>query len=235
MARDTGTLGLVILLGASPAIACSAPPSSGSLQPEKQISGGGGIVSYASGGAATNGGSPSLDPASGGTTSTVDASGEPAHDPALFNWPESTADGGTGTHCKAGHYVGTYNCNIEWGDAGAFSYPLSGPVDLRLEEAQSGEFLSVSGGTLTSAVGIVSLDSQLIGTLNCQTGEFTGTLQNGTFAIQPFPPGGTFDGHLNANFASAGPKLDGTWTLRGGGQFSASSCSGPWNATWQGS
>ena len=219
--------------------ACSS--GGNSSQAAGQLPGTGGMpAGVGSGGqpiATSSGGAPINALGTGGATTVTSggAVGTGTHDPSLFTWPEGTVvDGGGGTRCKPGHYVGTYSCQYQFGDAGLFSYPLSGPVDLRLEQGQSGEFLTVSGGKLTSAVGVVSLDAELVGTLNCETGEFSGTLQNGTFAISPFPPGGTFDGHLNASFVSDGPKLDGTWTLRGGGQFSASSCTGPWNATWQG-
>jgi hypothetical protein len=200
------------------------------------------MTSSATGGA---GGTPDTSVSTGGTTlaaagsgaggapSAGGASGAPAHDPTLFDWPEGNPDAGPGTSCQAGHYVGTYACNVKYADAGV--YQLTGPVDLRLDESQNGEFLSVSGGTLKSTAGILALDATLVGKLNCQTGEFSGTLQNGTLSIPPFPPGGTFAGNLSAQFSSDGPRLVGSWTLIGEGVFAGYSCTSPWTAVWQAS
>lgn len=180
----------------------------------------GGMVTYVTGGATGQ--------APGGSSSV--------RDPSLFSWPEANPDGSTVARCQAGHYVGTYSCDVTGnglGVDGGVPYHLTGPVDLRLEQSQAGELLSVSGGTLKSAAGLLTLDASLVGALNCGTGAFSGTLQNGTLSIWPFPPGGTFAGSLSATFVSSGPKLDGSWTLVGEGQFTGYSCTGPWTATWQ--
>jgi hypothetical protein len=129
--------------------------------------------------------------------------------------------------------VGTYTCDVTFGDAGAAVFPLAGPVDLVLAEGQDGEFLVVSGGTLKSAAGLLVADAEVIGQLSCSSGAFSGTLRNGTLSIPPFPPGGTFGGDLSATFVSTGPRLEGTWALVGGGPFAGYGCSGPWTATLQ--
>jgi hypothetical protein len=132
--------------------------------------------------------------------------------------------------------VGTYNCDVQGnglGDGGT-PYPLTGPVDLRLEQSQNGEFLTVSGGALTSAAGLLQLTATVTGTLNCQTGAFSGTLQDGGLALWPFPVDpNTVGGTLSAVFVESGPELSGSWTLVGQKQFVGYSCSGPWSATWQ--
>jgi hypothetical protein len=170
----------------------------------------------------------------GGGTAGAPRSTPNPYDPSVtFTWPETNPEAGAGSLCQAGHYVGTYSCNVTFGDGGMTNYPLTGPVDLHLSEAQDGEFLSVSGGTLMSAAGILTLNATLAGKLNCGNGAFGGTLQNGTLSIFPFPPGGTFAGNLSARFVQTGPKLDGTWTLIGEGAFAGYACTGPWTATWQ--
>lgn len=193
-----------------------------------------GAVSYATGGSTTSGstGGSTTSGSTGGTTAQG-SGGAPGRDPSLFRWPEASADGGAALLCKAGHYVGTYNCNVSGPGIEAGTYPLSGPVDLRLAQAQSGEFLSVSGGTLTSAAGFLGMSATVTGTLNCQTGAFSGTLTNGTLTFLILPAG-TFAGDLSASFVSSGPKLDGSWTLVGQGTTAGYSCAGPWTATWQG-
>jgi hypothetical protein len=182
----------------------------------------------------------------GGTTSTaVAAAGGTTtgtvHDPSLFTWPESTPDGGA-MLCKPGHYVGTYQCDVRPPPAfaalfpdGSTGYIVSGPVDLVLSQGQSGEFLTVSGGTLQStAQSFFLLQATVVGQLDCQTGLFSGQLTNGEVSIPPFPPGGTFTGPLNASFAPSNSELSGMWNLIGGATFGGTSCSGPWNATYQG-
>lgn len=201
--------------------ACSA---GGAAPPSVSMGGGtGGSGDYGTG---------DVGVATGGVTAA-----QTGRDPALFAWPEANPDASAPLLCKAGHYVGTYNCNVTgpngFGADGGIQFPLTGPVDLRLAQSQSGEFLTVSGGTLKSAAGLLALDASVDGTLNCQSGAFSGTLLNGTLSIPPFPPGGTFSGDLSATFVSDGPKLIGSWTLIGEGQYAGYSCTGPWTATWQ--
>jgi hypothetical protein len=196
-------------------------------------------VSASNGGANGSGGTTAIggNAPSGGTANApggAPASGGAApnpYDPSVtFDWPEGTVGE---KRCQAGHYVGTYTCTVTYGDAGGFSYPLSGPVDLVLAQSANGEFLTVNGGTLKSAAGIIAADAKVVGQLDCGSGTFTGTLQDGSLSIPPFPPGGTFGGDLSAQFVSAGPKLDGTWALAGGAQFAGYGCTGAWTVTLQ--
>lgn len=212
--------------------ACS---TGGAAPPSVSMGGGtGGTVDYGTGGTVYYG-TGGADATGGGTAAAT--GGQSGRDPTLFAWPEANPDASAPLLCKAGHYVGTYSCNVTgpngFGADGGIQFPLTGPVDLRLAQSQSGEFLTVSGGTLKSAAGILALDASLDGTLNCQSGAFGGTLLNGTLSIPPFPPGGTFSGDLSATFVSDGPKLVGSWTLVGEGQYAGYSCTGPWTATWQ--
>ena len=189
----------------------------------------------------SGGASPVVVEGAGGAPTGTGGQEALSHDPTLFSWPEANPDGSLVQLCKAGHYVGTYTCIVKQsagifgppaGDAGG-GYLLNGPVDLTLSQSQDGEFLSVSGGTLKSAAGFLALDATVSGKLNCQTGAFDGQLLNGTVAIPPFPSGGSFTGPLSASFDPNSGTLKGVWTLIGGPQFAGSSCTGPWNATWQ--
>lgn len=133
--RWAPTLALLFPLGG----ACSAGGSR--TFPPSASGGSGGTPTYETGGASTAAGGTGQ--ASGGSSAVRDRS--------LFNWPEANPDGSAPLLCKAGHYVGTYSCNVTgpngFGTDGG-AYPLTGPVDLTLTQSQNGEFLDVSGGTL---------------------------------------------------------------------------------------
>ena len=66
--------------------------------------GNGGAVSYATGGSIA---------ASGGSTAPATGGAPAGHDPTLFDWPEANSDGSVALRCQAGHYVGTYNCDVQ--------------------------------------------------------------------------------------------------------------------------
>jgi hypothetical protein len=240
--RTASTLALGIIVFV---VGCSANGSSNASF--AGAGGAGGAMNPPPGGAVftTSGGASGAPSAPGGAPGSSGASGKAGdtsglRDPTAFVWPESSPDGGQLSLCKAGHYVGTYKCAVKFpppfggpGDAGA--YEISGPVDFELQESQEGEFLVVNGGTLSSGAGFYAFGATVLGKLDCVTGTFQGELKDGTVAIPPFPPGGTFTGDLASTFDSGASKLTGTWNLIGGPEFSGTSCHGPWNATWQGS
>jgi hypothetical protein len=138
----------------------------------------------------------------------------------VFDWPESVGDGGA-TKCQAGRYVGTFSCNFvpSLADGGALPgqppapFLVTGPVELVFTQSQNGEFLEVSGGTLTGAALIaITFTAKMSGKLDCQTNHFDGMATDGQYGIQPFPPGGSFSGPTSATYSSAGPALvGGTW------------------------
>jgi hypothetical protein len=223
--------------------ACSAGSAAGS--PNGSSTGGGTFVP--STGATANAGGDTTNLASGGAGNTASgggdtatgSSGSVAHDPKLFAWPEGVGvdGGGGGGLCRAGHYVGTYSCTVhgappvagEPPDAGPVIYSLQGPVDMVLQQGQSGEFLSVSGGTLNSAAGFLAMQATIDGTLNCQNGAFDGTLLHGSLNGLPE----AFGGKMQSTFSASGPTLTGRWQLFGEGLVQGYSCAGPWSAKWQ--
>jgi hypothetical protein len=237
-------------------LACSAEaPSSQSANGPAGTGGSppGGAANYSPGGGgdlAGSGGTPTMPvPTAGGATSS--AGGVPIVSTAIseydarvgFDWPESVSDGGT--LCQAGHYVGTFTCNFvpALADGGqpppgspTTPFPVTGPVEIILTESQNGEFLEVSGGTLNGAAFIaITFTGKISGKLDCQTKQFEGQVTNGSFGIQPFPPGGYFQGPTSATYSAAGPALvNGTW------QFSVQNvqgapygtCDGTWTVTY---
>ena len=152
-----------------------------------------------------------------------------------FNWPESTGKG-PATTCQAGHYVGTFQCNYRAAGTPDSSAPflVNGPVEMTLNQSQSGEFLEVSGGTLNgAAVLLIAFTANVIGKLDCATGSFDGGLTNGVYGF-PGLPAGQFSGPMRAAYSTTGPALiNGTWELVQQSAGSTGSCIGTWTAKWQ--
>jgi hypothetical protein len=90
---------------------------------------------------------------------------------------------------------------------------VTGPVELVFTESQNGEFLEISGGSLTGAALIaITFTAKMSGKLDCQTNHFDGMATDGQYGILPFPPGGSFSGPTTATYSSVGPALvGGTW------------------------
>jgi hypothetical protein len=236
--------------------ACSAQPDSARFdgQPSPPGAGGGdagnvpNYVAPAAGGAAS-GGAPVAAPSSGGAGGgaggvTIVAPPISEYDARVtFDWPESVGDGGA-TKCRAGHYVGTFTCNFtpSQADGGALPgmpatpFPVTGPVELVLTESQNGEFLEVSGGTMSGSAFIaITFTAKISGKLDCQTNQFDGIVTNGSYCIQPFPPGGSFEGPTKATYSSTGPALtNGTWlfSVKTPQGASYGTCEGTWTATY---
>jgi hypothetical protein len=208
----------------------SSAPNTGGSSPMPG-SGGVPLPSGGSGGTPASGGAPL---SSGGAPQATGGTAPGQRDPSAFTWPEANPDGGSARLCKPGHYVGTYKCTVTGPSGSIAGFDLTGPVDLRLEQAQEGEFLVVNGGTLTTSAGALQLVAGLTGKLDCQTGKFEGALENGELSIPPFPPGGTVGGTLSGAFQAATSAMDGTWDLEAGTAFPGYGCEGPWTITWTG-
>ena len=209
--------------------ACSANSSAPPPAADMQSSGGAPPTAATS---SSSGGAALPTPSSGGAPA-----GSGPRDGALFAWPESSADGGA-SRCQPGHYVGTYSCTVHnsqfGGDAG-LSIPIDGPVDLVLNRGQSGEFLTVSGGTLKSAAaGFFQLSASITGQLDCTTGAFTGRVTMGEVSIPPLPPGGNFDATMDGALDGTNQAMSGSWLLTGTTTLMGWFCTGPWKVSFQG-
>lgn len=219
----------------------AAPGSGGAAQ--------GGTPNYSTGGGTASGGAGgAVAPGSGGSSSS--AGGAPIlsvptaeYDARVgFDWPESIDDGGVA--CRAGRYAGTFQCNFvpSLADGGtppgtpATPFPVTGPVEIILTESQNGEFLEVSGGTLNGSAFIaITFTGKISGKLDCQTKQFVGQVTDGSFGIQPFPPGGYFQGPTNATYSSSGPALvNGSWQFAVQNVQGAAygTCDGTWTVTY---
>jgi hypothetical protein len=210
-----------------------APPGGGGGSGDPGGAGGasnGGVPSTA-GGAASDGGNPSGQSGAGGGPSGVS-----------FDWPETIP--GQGKPCKAGHYTGTFQCTYQPAgtpDGSTGGLLITGPIDFKLQQTQNGEFLEVSGGTLDGlALLAIHFKADISGQLSCGTGAFAGDLVNGSYAIDPFPAGGTFNGPMNGFSTNTAPCtgtcLGGTWALHetgAAGTGHIGTCAGTWTATLQ--
>jgi hypothetical protein len=249
------TAASLFLFGALGLVACGSTGGATQFANDTTLAGGsygngnvppsGGGGSNGSPGGASNGGAPS---SRGGTAGTgvgnPIAQGGAGGDSSgvSFDWPETIP--GQGKPCKAGHYVGTFECTYKPAgtpDGSAGGLPITGPIDFKLQQAQNGEFLEVSGGTLDGlALIAIHFKAEISGKLVCGTGAFDGTLVNGSYAIDPFPAGGTFNGPMNGFSTNtppcAGTCLSGTWALHetgAAGTGHIGTCPGTWKATLQ--
>jgi hypothetical protein len=128
------------------------------------------------------------EPSDGG--STVDAPFSLFDDVGPISFGDATFV--SGSACKPGDYVGTFNCqyqylspNAEAGDESNFlSLDVTGPMTITLTQEQSanGEnLLTVSGGDVsgTTLGGSIAFTAKMTGQLNCSTGQFVGEFVNG--------------------------------------------------------
>jgi hypothetical protein len=210
--------------------------------------GAGGALVTGAGGTTTNAGGSG----NAGTASATDAgssianggttSGGGGTSSVVFDWPETIP--GQAKPCSAGHYTGTFTCNYQPAgtpDGSAGGLPITGPIDFTLMQSQNGEFLEVSGGTLDGlALVLIHFKASIVGKLSCSTGAFSGNLDNGSYAIDPFPAGGTFVGPMSGFSSSTAPCtgvcLSGTWALHETGAAGTNhigTCAGTWTATLQ--
>ena len=166
--------------------------------------------------------------------STIVAPGGETGDPpankggALFDWERTTPSGGD---CSPGVYVGEFSCEIDT-SGGLFPPGLvTGPIEFKLEESTSGEFLVLSEGTLTGITTFaLTFTCNLEGTLECSNNLFHADAVDGVYGTPPF--GGTFGGTLDAQLNRVTQTLNGEWALVAD-TYADVPCIGPWNATLQ--
>lgn len=149
--------------------------------------------------------------------------------------------------CEPGVYLGTYDCDVDFGIG---PLPLEGDVSFNLEvsamPAAQGcqEFcvdlaIATASSTLFGVAGAVSFESKLTGGLDCRTGEFRASVDNGIYGfgeqIDPSDPDslwrvaqpsfGTFVGNLSGSYTPALPQIQGMWNLKD--DLTGTTCEGP--------
>ncbi len=147
-----------------------------------------------------------------------------------FDWEETAP----GSICRAGHYVGTFEGT--WASSFTFvgvPIPVTGNVDMWLEESSNGEFLEVSQGTISGVADFVfPYEVSISGRLDCRTKQFeNGVLQNGIYIVPGLPPV-DWDGTVTASYdKTKGAFVNATWA--GAERVNpAFTGSGFWTAEW---
>lgn len=146
-----------------------------------------------------------------------------------FDWPE-----GMGKNpCKAGVYEGTFSCTYMPGDAGGSTFPVSGPISLKLVQSQQGEFLEVREGLLDGTANwFFVLRADITGRLDCRAAKFTGTLERGVYSGF-LVINGTFQGPLASDYDRVASQFsNGVWTLAV--DMGNGGCIGTWSAAYVG-
>lgn len=156
----------------------------------------------------------------------------PAEEPPLnpdvrFEWRETVPGQGG---CRPGVYVGRFACR----QGGALLFPVEGNMRFRLAGSEEDQVLNVVDGELAGFSSMLTgklLNADLMGTLDCISGDFEGRTENGeVFAapfsnVFPFLSGGAFEGTLDGTIDTRTATVSGRWTMSGSlacnGDFSA--------------
>jgi hypothetical protein len=138
------------------------------------------------------------------------------------------------SRCLPGHYKGSFSGTY----ASPASYvgvkiPVSGAIDLHLNQASNPEFLSIDNGTLSGVSDYVyPFSATLTGTLDCTTNMFMSKM-NGSYKVgqKVYPFYGTLDSGYDPSKESLTP---GTWKSAEPMQPSNIGGSGSWSAAYAG-
>ena len=171
----------------------------------------------------------------GGAVAGASGSGgasPPVRDASLditFDWPE---DAGRNP-CKAGVYQGSFECTYQMGDSGLGSFPVSGPISLKMVQSQQGEFLEVREGLLDGTANVFfTFRADISGRLDCRTSKFDGQLEHGVYSGF-LVVNGTFQGPLSSDYDRAQSQFsNGVWSLAV--DMGNGGCKGTWSAKYVG-
>jgi hypothetical protein len=180
----------------------------------------------ATGGASGKGGNGDTGSGRGGASGTA---APDAQSDVTFDWPE-----GMGKNpCKAGVYQGMFSCAYMPGDAGGSTFPVSGPISLKLVQSQQGEFLEVREGLLDGTANVFfTLRAEISGRLDCRAAKFRGTLERGVYSGF-LVINGTFQGPLASDYDRVSSQFsNGVWTLAV--DMGNGGCNGTWSAAYVG-
>lgn len=176
------------------------------------------------GGASGSGGSNAKGGAAGAGGSPLDASSD-----ISFDWPE----GPVKNPCKAGVYQGNFSCTYMPGDAGGGTFPVTGPITLKMVPSQQGEFLEVREGLLDGTANVFfTLRAEISGRLDCRAAKFVATLEHGVYSGF-LVINGTFQGSLSSDYDRASSQFsNGVWSLAV--DMGNGGCNGTWSAAYVG-
>lgn len=223
----------LVIFGALAAAVCS-PIACGSKS--------GGFAQDPNGGGNEGGssGSTSSSGSSGGVPTGSSSGGSSG---GSFMTGDSSGGMGTGV-CKTGMYSGTFSCfffyDSDAGDGGHSGAipdsgglgPITGNLSFLLSQSISGELgTDTASGMFVLNAGITTGSASLSGTLDCNTGNFTGALSGGMYSLLGLFTG-PFEGPLTSQYSGASFSfVDGTWSLTVPGE---GYCPGTWTAAYEG-
>ncbi len=155
---------------------------------------------------------------------------------------DSSGGLGTGT-CKTGMYTGTFSCEFFYdtdaGDASVAVSPdsgglimITGNLSFLLSQSISGELgMDTASGTFVLNAGLTTGSAQLSGSLDCNSGNFTGALSGGMYSLLGIFTG-PFEGPLTSQYSGTSFSfVDGVWSLSVPGY---GYCPGTWTANYDG-
>jgi hypothetical protein len=190
---------------------------------------------------ASSGGGSSGGPFDAGDDAVTGTVSDGGVDLMLGDTGASSGGMGTGT-CKNGTYSGTFQCTFMFDpDGGAASLAsdagglmITGNISFNLAQATgNGESFmdTASGSFMGTAVTFFAISADVGGTLNCNTGVFSGSLTNGMYSGFIFL-NGSFSGPLGSQYnGTTFSFVNGTWLLSVPGE---GSCPGTWTANYSG-
>lgn len=169
------------------------------------------------------------EPSASATTDPDPPMGSPApaptYDPNVkFEWRETQPSVGK---CEGGTYVGEFQCDMSF-LPGFPPSVFTGPLTFELTPSQDGEFLVIQDARFDATTNGIPFGADLTGELECSTGNFDASLDNGMYGTAPFT--GTFFGTLSGDLDPLTGTLNGTWELTAGTQAAptTSPCIGTW-------
>jgi hypothetical protein len=188
---------------------------------------------------ASNTAGPSAVPDAGSAPAYFDAGLGPTQVPpdpnVSFAWDASATDS---RGCQPGTYAGTFSCPVVLAELfEADSAPVAeGPVTLTLTKSQNGEFLEISGGSLqlSDPGGLVDLQADIVGKLDCRTNALEGRTVDGVYGPgeASLLPAGTIEGELSGTLDRARATLSGNWKMTWEALGFPGTCNGPFTASW---
>jgi hypothetical protein len=164
----------------------------------------------------------------------------------------STSGGGMGTGtCQTGVYSGMFSCLFYYdSDAGIDNAPDAGGIgpitgtlsfNLTQDVTSTGELSTTdtaSGVFNATTGGFLAAQADLSGTLDCESGNFTGQLLKGEYGFNlgggvPLPdPNNMFQGPLVSDYSGASSTfVNGRWSMYIAGE---GPCIGSWSANYTG-
>jgi hypothetical protein len=111
--------------------------------------------------------------------------------------------------------------------------PVSGNVNITLDQSMNGEFFNISNGTLSGvADAAFPFTGTIVGSLDCKTLKFNGQIQMGSYSVAGFGMVG-FAGNMPSDYDKGTHSFtNGTWAVKEANPTFGGS--GSWNATWTG-